>query len=264
MTYEVHLDVFDGPFNLLLQLISAEEVDLYAVSLSRIVDVFLVELHKIEALDLELATEFLLIAATLVDLKCRRLLPGSEGVDLDEDLALFEARDYLLARLVECKTFNAAAAALLECESRAERSSPRRQGPDDRFDSVAPDLLAGVTKEMLAGAARRAFADRPVPAIATAHLHGDEITVADTLDLLVGLLPARPRITLGQLLRDDHSTPRFVATFLALLELYKREMIDLEQQENFADLVIRWTAHGGSYAIDDVESYDDIAPMSNR
>src|SRR5665213_1652764 len=108
MAYEVHLDVYDGPFNLLLQLISAEEVDVYAVSLSEIVDAFLVELRRLEACDLELATEFLLIAATLVELKCRRLLPGGEDLELDEDLSLFEARDYLLARLVECKTFSGA------------------------------------------------------------------------------------------------------------------------------------------------------------
>jgi segregation and condensation protein A len=264
MAYEVHLDVYDGPFNLLLQLISAEEVDVYAVSLSKIVDAFLVELKRIEELDLELATEFLLIAATLVELKCRRLLPGGEDIELDDDLSLFEARDYLLARLVECKTFNQAAVQLSQLESLASRSSARRAGPDDRFDSVAPDLLAGLLPEHIAAAARRALADRPVAVVATTHLHEDEITVADTLDLLVGVLSKKPRVTLREILFGDTSTTRFVATFLALLELYKQEMVDLVQMGSFGDLVIIWTAKDGDYAIEEVESYDDTAPVSNR
>jgi len=264
MAYEVHLDVYDGPFNLLLQLISAEEVDVYAVSLSEIVDAFLVELRRLEACDLELATEFLLIAATLVELKCRRLLPGGEDLELDEDLSLFEARDYLLARLVECKTFTAAAAELASLESLASRSSARRAGPDERFDSVAPDLLKGVRPEDLAAAARRANAERPVPVVATDHVHVDEITVAETLDLLVGILPSTPRISLRQLLFGDTSRIRFVATFLALLELYKREMVDLEQRDNFGDLVIVWTAKDGNYAITEADDYNDAATVISR
>ena len=112
MAYEVHLDVFDGPFALLLQLISAQEVEIYEVRLSDIVDGFLAEMARAEEVDLEVSTEFLLIAATLIELKCRRLLPGRDELDLEEELALYEARDYLLARLVECQTFNAAAATL--------------------------------------------------------------------------------------------------------------------------------------------------------
>ena len=109
MAYEVHLDVYDGPFALLLQLITAQQVDLYEVSLTSIVDGFLAELARLGTLDLELTTEFLLIAATLVELKCRRLLPGSDELDLDEELSLYEARDYLLARLLECRMFSEAA-----------------------------------------------------------------------------------------------------------------------------------------------------------
>lgn len=261
MAYEVHLDVYDGPFNLLLQLISAEEVDVYAISLSEIVDAFLAELRRLEATDLDLATEFLLIAATLVELKCRRLLPGSSDVELDEDLSLFEARDYLLARLVECKTFTGAAKALSNMESLAGRSSPRRAGPDERFSDVAPDLLADITPEHLVAAARRVFADQPLPNVAVDHVHDDEITVTETLDLLLGLLPATPRTTLRQLLFGDTSKARLVATFLALLELYKCEMIDLQQAANFADLVIIWTAKDGDRHVYDHDEYDDSATV---
>ena len=76
MAYEVQTEVFEGPFDLLLHLILREQVDLYEVRLSRIVDAYLAELEHLEALDLEVATEFLLIAATLLELKSKRLLPG--------------------------------------------------------------------------------------------------------------------------------------------------------------------------------------------
>src|SRR3954447_11427562 len=136
MAYEVQTPVFEGPFDLLLHLILREQVDLYEVSLSTIVDAFLVELERLqqgpERLNLDRATEFLLIAATLVELKARRLLPGSDDGELDEELALWEERDLLLARLLECKTFKDAAGELWKLAARAERSQPRRAGMEDR------------------------------------------------------------------------------------------------------------------------------------
>ena len=105
MAVDVSTEVYQGPFDLLLQLILKEQVDLYDVDLASIVDGYLAEVERMQALDLEVATEFLLIAATLVELKTRRLLPGSGDVDLDDELALWEERDLLLARLLECKTF---------------------------------------------------------------------------------------------------------------------------------------------------------------
>ncbi len=264
MAFAVHLDVYDGPFNLLLQLISVEEVDVYQVSLSKIVDAFLAELKKLEQLDLELATEFLLIAATLVELKCRRLLPGNDDLEIDDDLSLFEARDYLLARLVECKTFSEAANELAGLESMAARSAARRSGPDERFDSVAPDLLAKISPQILCEVARRVLADRPIPVVATGHIHEDEITVAETLDLLVGILPSKGRATLRELCLGDLSKVRFVATFLAVLELYKREMVEFEQAENFSELVIIWTAELRDHLLVDVDNYDDSAALGAR
>src|SRR5947209_11147924 len=151
MAYEVTTPVFEGPFDLLLHLILREQVDLYEVSLAAIVDGYLRELDRLQGdgLDLDVATEFLLIAATLVELKARRLLPGRDDVDLDEELALWEERDLLLARLLECKTFKDAAADLAKMATRAERSQPRRAGLEERFLGIVPDLLAGVTPDQL-------------------------------------------------------------------------------------------------------------------
>ncbi|HAY70089.1 MAG TPA: segregation/condensation protein A, partial [Acidimicrobiaceae bacterium] len=112
MSVAVSTPVFDGPFDLLLHLILKDEVDLYEVSLSSVVDAYVTALEQMDTLELEVATEFLLIAATLVELKSRRLLPDPPGSDLDEELALWEERDLLLARLLECKTFKDAAQSL--------------------------------------------------------------------------------------------------------------------------------------------------------
>src|SRR4249919_3084341 len=133
MAFAVETPVFEGPFDLLLHLILREQVDIYEVSLSKIVDAYLDEIERLQVIDLDIATEFLLIAATLVELKARRLLPGRDEIDLDDELALWEERDLLLARLLECKTFKDAAGELWKLAARAERSQPRRAGMEDRF-----------------------------------------------------------------------------------------------------------------------------------
>jgi segregation and condensation protein A len=156
--YEVSTPVFEGPFDLLLHLILKEEVDLWEISLARIVDVFCAEVEHMERVDLDIATEFLLIAATLVELKARRLLPGREDVDLDEELMRFEERDLLLARLLECKTFQDAARVMSERLQTASRSVPRTAGPEEPFRSLAPDPLERVALNALLAAARKGAA----------------------------------------------------------------------------------------------------------
>ena len=162
MAYDVQTAVFEGPFDLLLHLILREQVDLYEVSLATIVDAYLAHLELVQSLDLDVATEFLLIAATLVELKCKRLLPEDADADLDDEFALWEERDLLLARLLECKTFKDAASALSSLAEVASRSHPRRAGLDERFLDLTPDLLAGVTPAQLHAAFLKATAPRPV------------------------------------------------------------------------------------------------------
>src|SRR5947199_2457382 len=169
MPYEVQTPVFEGPFDLLLHLILREQVDVYEISLSTIVDAYLAELDRMRQadnrLDLDVATEFLLIAATLIELKARRLLPGRDDVELDEELALWEERDLLLARLLECKTFKDAARSLAALGADADRSFPRTCGPEEHFLAVTPDLLAGVTPAQLKAAFLKAVAPKPVPKV---------------------------------------------------------------------------------------------------
>lgn len=163
MSYEVRTPVFEGPFDLLLHLILKQELDLWEVSLAQLVDDYVAELERMEGLDLDVATEFLLIAATLVDLKAKRLLPGAESVELDEELLRFEERDLLLGRLLECKTFKDVARVLKARLRRAGRSVARAAGPEEPFRSLAPDPLSRTGAVALARAARRVLCRRRRP-----------------------------------------------------------------------------------------------------
>lgn len=242
MAYEVSTDGFCGPFDLLLSLIVSQEVDVYEVSLSRIVDAYLAEIDKMRELDLDVATEFLLIAAALVEYKCRSLLPAPERVDEVDELSLFEERDLLLSRLVECKTFAQAAQAITALELVASRSVARTAGPDERFDNLMPDLLEGVTVEAIRDAAEKALRAKPAPKVELSHVLVDELTVADVVDGLAKSLPAIGRVGFRELTRDLADRIEVIVHFLALLELYKQGSIELEQALSFGELTVQWCA----------------------
>lgn len=240
MPYAVATPVFEGPFDLLLHLILREQVDVYEVSLARIVDEFLAELGRLQDLDLDVTTEFLLIAATLVELKARRLLPGDNAVDLDDELALWEERDLLLARLIECKTFKDTAAALARLAALAARSVPRRVGPEERFAELAPDLLAGVTPAQLRAAFLRATAPKPQPRIDLDHVAPLRASVTDAVAELAEELPRLGTVTFRRLTGALAERLEVVVRFLAVLELFKQGLVDLHQPARFGDITIRW------------------------
>ncbi|HWH34490.1 MAG TPA: ScpA family protein [Acidimicrobiales bacterium] len=245
MAYEVQTPVFDGPFDLLLHLILREELDLYEVSLCTIVDAYLAELDRLRqaatTLDLDVATEFLLIAATLIELKARRLLPVPESVEVDDELGLWEERDLLLGRLLECKTFKDAAAELSAMEAVATRSVPRRSGPGEHFLALAPDLLAGVTPADLRAACLRACRPRSEPRVSTEHLGAVKASVHDTVAELSRSLPRLGRTTFRRLTAGLSERLELVVHFLAILELCKLGLVELDQVRRFGDITVSWS-----------------------
>jgi segregation and condensation protein A len=260
MAYEVTTPIFAGPFDLLLHLILKEEVDIYEVSLSVIVDAYLTEIERMQHLDLDLATEFLLIAATLVELKARRLLPGREDVDLDDELALWEERDLLLARLLECKTFKDVALLFGRLAGEADLSFPRLVGVEERFASLVADPLEGTSPQQLMRAYLRAVTPKPVPTIDLFHVAPVRASVADAVAELIDELPRVGHIGFRELTDDLVERLEVIVRFLALLELFKQGFVELEQTEQFGDIDIRWTggeeaafAGAGAIAIDDYE-----------
>ena len=258
MAFAVATPVFEGPFDLLLHLILREQVDIYEVSLSRIVDAYLTEIERLQVIDLDIATEFLLIAATLVELKARSLLPGRDDVDLDDELALWEERDLLLARLLECKTFKDVAGVFSRLADDADRSFPRTAGPDERFDDLMPDLLEGTTSKRIHAAYLRAVTPKPVQRIDLFHVAPIRASVADAVAELVDELPRSGRISFRRLTSGLVERLEVIVRFLALLELFKQGVIELDQGEQFGEIDVLWTGGlepvaAGSIAIDDYE-----------
>ncbi|MDQ3978009.1 MAG: segregation/condensation protein A [Actinomycetota bacterium] len=245
MPYEVRTPVFEGPFDLLLHLIVRDQVDLYQVSLSGIVDSYLAEIDRMSALDLEVTTEFLVIAATLVELKTRRLLPGADDPEADEELAVLEERDLLLARLLECKTFRDAGEALAALGSAATRSWPRTAGLEERFRSLVPDLLAGVTPLDLRSAFLRALTPKPAPRVDLDHVAPIRASVEDAVVELADVLPRLGRVSFRTLTRDVSERLEVIVLFLAVLELYKQGRVEVDQAVRFGELVIVWTGTEG-------------------
>jgi segregation and condensation protein A len=261
MPYEVQTPVFEGPFDLLLHLILQEQVDLYEVSLATIVDGYLHELARMEQLELEVASEFLLIAATLVELKSRRLLPVGDDLDLDEELAVWEERDLLLHRLVECKTFKEAAIALRVLAGEAGRSQPRAAGVDDRFLGLMPDLLEGVDAEDVRRAFLRAMIPKPAPRIDLEHVAPIRISVTDAITELVEELPRLGRTTFRDLTGHLRERLHVVVRFLAVLELFKKGLVDLEQACTFGDISIVWLGEDGARDLGGVGSLEDLTAV---
>lgn len=242
MAIDVSTPVYDGPFDLLLQLILKEQVDLYEINLAGIVDAYLREIEQLQALDLDVTTEFLLIAATLVELKTRRLLPNSTDVDLDEEFALWEERDLLLARLIECKTFKDVARVFSGLADEADLSFPRTVGPDERFAGLIPDLLEGTSVRRLQSAAIRTLTPRPVPIVDLFHVTPIKVTVADAVGELVDELPRVGRISFRRLTADLADRIEVIIRFLAVLELFKQGYVELDQPERFGDIEVIWCA----------------------
>ena len=268
MPYAVHTSVFEGPFDLLLHLILRQEVELWEVSLSEIVDAYLAEIERMDTFDLDVATEFLLIAATLVELKARRLLPGLEDLELDEELLRFEERDLLLARLLECKTFKDAARALEARMRRADRSVPRRTGPEEPFRWIAPDPLEHVRLEALRAAALRVLAATPTPVVDTEHIAPVRASVRDAVESVLRLLPESEPMSFRALVIGAQHRLDVIVRFLAVLELYKQGLVDIQQFTNFGELMVR-RLHEGESVLDlvslgDWDRVDDDADADAR
>ncbi len=258
MPYEVQTSVFEGPFDLLLHLILREQVDLYEISLARIVDAYLVEIDKMERVDLEITTEFLLIAATLVELKCKRLLPDDTDFDLDDEFSLWEERDLLIARLLDCKTFKDAAHVLSDLFDNAALCVPRRAGLDERYLELAPDLLEGVDIDDVRAAYIRAMTPKLVPTVSIEHIRSVRVSVGEAVEELIDELPRFGRVSFRRLTESLVERLEIVVRFLAVLELFKQGFIELDQPAAFGDIEIIWV---GSPALDvadlaGIDTYD--------
>jgi segregation and condensation protein A len=242
--FSVHLDNFDGPFDLLLQLISRHKMDITEVSLSIVTDEFIAFIRSLEASGegwrLDQATEFLVIAATLLDLKAARLLPSGEVED-EEDLALLEARDILFARLLQYRAFKEIAATFAAQIEAADKSFARVVALDPALSALLPEVLIGEGASRFAAIAERCLTPKSPPVVAVHHLHSSSVSVAEESKRVVEALRAGRTLSFRNLISDADSTLVVVARFLALLDLYRQGVLRFDQVMALGELQISWT-----------------------
>ncbi len=237
--FEVHLDQFDGPFDLLLGLIARHRLDVTEIALAAVTDEFLAHLRAQTQWDLSQTTDFLLVAATLLDLKAARLLPLPEGAE--EDLELIEARDLLFARLLQYRAFKEVAATFAERMGSVGRAQPRQVGLEARFASLLPELVLGVDPERFARIAALAMVPRLPPTVTLDHLHAARVSVREEALGVAARLRMAGEATFGELAQGADNRLVVVARFLVVLELFREGAVTFEQPESLGRLVIRWT-----------------------
>ena len=244
--FRVRLNNFEGPFDLLLQLIFARRLDVTEVALHEVTDDFIAYTREIgPALELDETTAFLVIAATLLDLKAARLLPAGE-VDDDEDLALLEVRDLLFARLLQYRAFKHVAEMFAELEAAALRSYPRAVALEERYSELLPEVMIGVDAQSFAQIAAAAFTPRPVPTVGTDHLHAAQVSVPEQAERLLAILEQRgvgQWASFSDLVVDCTEPIQIVGRFLVLLELYRSRAVAFDQPEALGVLQISWTGN---------------------
>lgn len=239
--FVVQLDVFEGPFDLLLALISKHQLDVTEVALSKVTDDFIGHLRALGAAwDLGQATEFLVVGATLLDLKAARLLPGADVED-EEDLALLEARDLLFARLLQYRAYKQAAAHVADLLGAESRRYPRRVSLEPRFAGLLPEVLLGLGPQEFAALAAKVLRPRPAQQVAVDHAHGGTVSVREQTAVMHERLRRAGSGSFRGLTADCASTLEVVARFLGLLELYREGLVCFDQAEALGELRVRWT-----------------------
>ncbi|GAA1421515.1 segregation and condensation protein A [Catellatospora coxensis] len=259
--FTVRLTNFEGPFDLLLQLIGKHKLDVTEVALHRVTDDFIAHIRAMgKDWDLDEASEFLVIAATLLDLKAARLLPAAQ-VESEEDLALLEARDLLFARLLQYRAFKQAAAFIADLESTGGRRWPRSVALEAQYAEALPDLVLGIGVDRFAKLALKAFTPKAAPPlVSVAHIHQVRVSVREHAELLRARLFELGTATFSRLTEDCENTLEVVARFLALLELYREGLVGFDQELALGELTVHWTggeAAAGDLAVDDYDGDDE-------
>lgn len=233
--YRVKFEVFEGPLDLLLYLIRKEEVDIYEINLTRLATQFIEYIETMRLLDLEIAGEFLVMAATLMYIKSRELLPVDQQAQVEGEDEGEDPRWELIRQLVAYKKFKDAAAQLTVLEVRQENVFPRLPAkpefetePAHRAEASIFDLLNAVN----------VILKRHAEAPATRDIYEDKWSVSEKIQILMQCLHERSRLRFTELFTGAASRPEIVVTFLALLELIRLKQIVAVQSEAFGEIDI--------------------------
>lgn len=233
MTYKVELPVFEGPLDLLLYLTKKDEINICDIPIAKITDQYLEYLEVMKLLDLEIAGEFLVMAATLMHIKSKMLLPPEEKEE--EVIEEIDPREELVRKLIEYKKFKEAAGELKGLNLRQRQTFTRlSSGQKARFDADEQgfeaslfDLITAFSKIL-----------KEIPKSAFYKVIKDEFTVSDKIHDILHVLLDKPRVFFSELFKNTKSKVEVVAIFLALLELVKLKEVLLKQKAPFAEIEI--------------------------
>lgn len=235
--YQIKLEVFEGPFDLLLSLINKQKLDIYDVPIARIIEEYLAYVRQMEDFNLEIASEFLLIAATLIEIKAAALLPSVKTYDEAETISPREARDILIARLIEYKKFKNSAMALAAMAEGKSRSYPREAELEERFVKLRPDFLVNATVEDLSKLLIGLLAKKQI-LVDSPHITPIEVSLEEKIGVVLAKLKSARKETFRALTSDCSNKIEVIVTFLALLELYKAGLISFNQAETFGEIEV--------------------------
>ncbi len=275
MSYHVSTQVYTGPFDLLLQLVNRQRVDIGAISIAEVADQYLAEVERMSDMDLDVASDFVLVASTLLDIKAASLVPADYGTrrkvtddeeDEDlEDMSPDEAREVLVARLIAYKQFRNAGAALAARMESEGRMVPRSVGPDPEFLGLMPDYLEGITLRGLAVICADLDSRRQSLLLEAEHIAPKRLPVALTVASVDRITRQRTLTTFSELIDGDTRPEVVVVTFLAVLELFKRGMVQVTQSELFGEIDIARVEGAPAYELDEylAREYDEEDLMND-
>ncbi len=243
MSYQVKLAQFEGPFDLLLQLITRRRLDIADIDLAEITHDFLGHLgDALDELDLDTATRFLVVAATLVELKAARLLPKEDRDEFEDVLG--DARDMLYARLLEYRAFRDVARLVEHQLDRFSMSLGRDVPPEAWMMRLVPATTLNIDANGLAALAAAATAPRPDAEIDLSHIRRTYMTIRDAAREVLDALPDVGDNIAFRSLVEGRDRGERVVVFLALLELFKLGHVELDQDNHRAPLAVARRAGG--------------------
>lgn len=234
--YRIKLQVFEGPLDLLLFLIRKNELDIYDIPIESVTKQYIAALHAMQQLDLEVAGEFFVMAATLMEIKSRMLLPkGQHAIDPNAEDEEVDPRWELVHQLLQYKKFKEAAAKLAELVETRQNLLARH------VSTLANELTDRPLKNVDRIELWNAFnivLRRLAEKLVVGEIHDEQVTVADQMEwLLERTRTASNSFVFSQLFPEGVTLRRLVATFLAMLELTRLKKLRIRQSEAFADIV---------------------------
>ena len=233
--YRIKLQVFEGPLDLLLFLIRKNELDIYDIPIESVTRQYIDALHAMQQLDLEVAGEFFVMAATLMEIKSRLLLPkGQHAIDPNADDEEVDPRWELVHQLLQYKKFKEAAATLADLVETRQNLMARHVSSLSAADTDRP--LKGVDRIELWNTFNivlRRLAEKLV----VGQIHDEIVTVADQMEWLLERTRVEKSFVFSQLFPEGVTLRKLVATFLAMLELTRLKKLRIRQHEAFADIV---------------------------